>query len=88
VLKAFSSKSYTEGLGCGAIELAGQAKDFRGRELMGELHSRRGCRDGLAAYVAGFALATCVDKNHGIGVADGFCYLWQELSQLENLYFG
>jgi hypothetical protein len=79
-------KSYAEGLRRGAIELAGQAEDFGGRELMGELWIRRGVT-GLAAYVAGFAVPTCIHKNHSVGAADGFRHFRQELKQLQNLYF-
>ena len=88
MLKALSGETYAEGLRSCAIELAGQAEEFSGRELVAELRFlRRRCYL-TAMQFPGFALATCIDKNHGIGAADGFCYLWQELSQLQNFYFG
>jgi hypothetical protein len=79
VLKTFSCKSYAEGLRRGPIQLAGQAEDFGGRELMGELDPRRGCSDGLAAYVAGVAVPACVYKNCSFDAADGFRNFGQEL---------
>jgi hypothetical protein len=87
VLEAFSRKSYTEGLRCGAIELAGQAEGFGGRELMGELDSRRGRSDGLAAYVARLTVPACIYKNRSLCATDGFRNLGQELLKPHDLYF-
>jgi hypothetical protein len=87
VLKAFSGKSYAGGLRRGAIQLAGEAEDVGGRELMGELYSRRGCSDGLAAYVAGFPVPACVYKDYSLGAADRFRNFGQELLKAHDLYF-
>ena len=72
---------------CGATELTGQAKDFGARELMGELHSRRGRRSGLAAYFAGITVPACVYKDSSLCAADGFRNFGQELLQPHDLYF-
>ncbi len=88
MFKALSCETYTEGLRSCAIQPASQAEEFGGRELVGELYFRRWRCHSTAMQFARLALATRIHKDHSFGVADGLCYLWQELSQLQNLYFG
>src|SRR5208282_6425984 len=88
MFKALTGKTYAERLWSRPIEPTGHTEEFGGRELVAELCFRRRRCKLTAVQFPRLAVATRIHKDHGVGVADGFSHLRQELGQLQDFNFG